>query len=205
MIKLYIDGLKIDNDPRSPSGAGWHIQTTIDPLEQETDGLYRLPGEAKVYDSELHAIIEGLQQLNRILDKHLYPNTNTVIIAIDNQVAIDAICNNTNHPEVSHIIKSVNKLPPHIHKICLKWTMSHIGIKGNKSVDRLANRGIKSTMLCTNTQQCHIILKHLSIRLIEEEWEASNMKTSNKDDLPARFQEPANLIKAKPYIAITIL
>lgn len=72
-------------------------------------------------------------------------------------------------------------------------------------ITTLTNRRARSIEKCPHPTYYHSILIHISIKIIEEEWDKQDKKTLNRDNLLVWFPKPKNLIKTKPHITIAIL
>jgi ribonuclease HI len=144
---MYSDGSKFNS---GHTGAGWAIFK----MEREGLMLHVVQGScyigthSEVYDAELHAITEGLQQISQtgVAPGKMY-------ICIDNQAAIDTLWDNKlNSEPARHAIKQANILKAQGWNILTVWIPARQGIPGNELADKLAKTGAEPTnTLCEHT------------------------------------------------------
>jgi ribonuclease HI len=109
-----------------------------------SEGSCYLGERMEVFDAELHAAYEGLNNIRTILykPKHIY-------LYIDNTSAIEVLLNNPDRIEGAFETTEVVKLlTNHGWKINTVWVPSHCNIEGNESADKLAKLGIDYTLTC---------------------------------------------------------
>jgi ribonuclease HI len=147
VIVMYSDGSKSNS---GHTGAGWAIFK----MEREglmshvVQGLCYIGTQSEVYDAELHAIAEGLQQISQtgVTPGKMY-------IYINNQAAIDTLWDNKlNSEPTRHAIKQANILKAQGRNTLTVWAPARQGIPGNKLADKLAKTGTEPTnTLCGHT------------------------------------------------------
>jgi ribonuclease HI len=141
-IIIYSDGSRSQT---SQIGAGWVIyRKGLSGYITISEGSCYLGERMEVFDAELHAAYEGLNNIRTILYKPEH-----IILCIDNSSAIKVLSNNPNQIEGAFKTTEVSKLlTNHGWKINTVWVPSNCDIEGNESADKLAKRGIDHTLTC---------------------------------------------------------
>jgi hypothetical protein len=100
-VIIYSDGSKLN----SHTGSGWTIfRVELGEISQLGQGSCHPGIQSEVFDAKLHAIAEGLEDLNRI---EIAPAK--IYICVDNQAAIDTLYENRDNSEPArHAIKQAN-------------------------------------------------------------------------------------------------
>jgi ribonuclease HI len=144
-IIIYSDGSKLN----SHTGSGWALfRIELGEVPQLGQGSCHLGIQSEVFDAELHAITEKLEDLNRF---EIPPMK--IYICVDNQATIDTLyVNRENSEPARHAIKQANLLNMNGWDIQAIWTPAHLGIPGNELADKLAKSGSDpANQLCKHT------------------------------------------------------
>jgi ribonuclease HI len=109
-----------------------------------SEGSYYLGERIEVFDAELHAAYEGLNNVQTMLDKPEH-----IFLCIDNSSAIEVLSNNPDRIEGTFRTTEVAKiLANYGWKINTVWVPNHCDIEGNESADKLAKLGKDHTLTC---------------------------------------------------------
>ena len=147
-ILLYTDGSKSE---RGGCGSAWSIfkQNGNQTSSEGASGSCCIGGKTEVYDAELHAIQEGLQQITS-----LDWNPRDILVCVDNQAALITLT--SGNPAGSEFAHHTLQLISHLqHKgwtINGLWTPAHCGIPGNERADTLAKLSSQKMDVCPHTR-----------------------------------------------------
>ena len=147
-ILLYTDGLKSE---RQKCRSAWSIycQYSFQTSPELASGHCCIGDKAEVYDTELHAIQEGLLY---IIATGWAPTH--ILVCADNQAALLTLSaeNPSGTEYAQHTLQAIFRLREMGWSTSGLWTPAYCGIPGNERADALAKLGSQGTLQCQYTK-----------------------------------------------------
>ena len=164
--KIFTDGSKTDQGV----GAAALLSSSTEPKSL----TLRLPVDSSIYSAELQALILSLKLVYQSQE-------NSFLILSDSLSALQAIItlHTLNHPLLFEFHELHTSLMQDNREIFFAWVPSHVGIRGNEAVDRIAKEAIEEEV--SRTRIPHSDLKRNVNKYIKDVWQLHwSMQTANK-------------------------
>lgn len=159
-IEIYTDGSKSD------LGTACAFYSSI------FSDQFKLNNEASIFSAELFAIERALLFIQTRVEKKF-------IILTDSLSGLEALKNIYSKHEKIKIIQNISQnLKQNGYQISFMWIPSHIGIKGNEYVDRLASEANESQTRFSNEISVSELI-NLFKRAIYSKWSSEWINTTN--------------------------
>lgn len=135
---------------------------------------HRLNHIASIFTGETHAILSALQNQSELNDK--------IAIITDSLSAIQSLAQiYPSHPTIQNIKSELFRLHNLNTEVVFIWVPSHVGIKGNEEVDKVATTATKNDQLPLIQAIPHIDVQQWLKRLFHQKWQAQwHTQSSNK-------------------------
>ena len=164
-LKIFTDGSKTDEGV----GSAAVLFTANNPKKLSL----RLPVDGSIYTAELQALILALKLVYQ-------SNEKSFLILSDSLSALQAIASRAfTHPLLFEFHELHTSLLNDGYNISFAWVPSHVGIRGNETVDEIAKQSIKEKI--SRKKIPHSDCKSKVNRYIQDIWQIQwNLQTENK-------------------------
>ena len=200
-VNIYTDGSR----QAGRTGAGYctFLHHTL-----QSEGYYRLPDSASVFQAEVFAIDRAVRNL------HFLPQARYVKVHVDSQAALLAL--NSDHITSQVVYDAVQTLRDAaltLSRLTLVWTKAHVGTPGNERADTLAKKGcldttpVESIAMPSSALKAHI--KDSFSKLWTTQWsessEAKETKHLVSGPSPTRSKHLLRLPKSDTNLLIRLI
>ena len=172
-IVIYTDGSRHKARGCRRTGAGYVVHHLATPIHR---GLLGLGKRAGVYDAEMFALASASASLPNLIAN--LPEVKHILLFSDNQAALRAIDNLSDHPaQCASIIfrKHVDAILANpALRITLSWVPGHNGFAGNEEADSLAKEAVRldPPILHSTVSWALERAKSKSLKLWRQDWQS---------------------------------
>jgi len=161
-VELYTDGSKHEN---GSVAAALYIPTL------DLAAGWRLNPRHTILGAELFGIHKALEFINT----NTAIQTNNIIILTDSLSSLHLINNKTRPPyrQIVHSIQTLANQCANERQVVLQWVKSHMGVRGNEIVDKVANKSHtndKSALTNLEYEEAQLELKEKFQKVWNVEW-----------------------------------